>query len=241
MLVSTAVALPSIILSVRLVPRKHYIDEQLKLWARRKLNIDMLLDALKNHVVACSVCRLKCMDPPAVTTGQLYDLGYSQYDVRTFWGRLSLGSHTLVVYTIKNGYFSLEFEHSIGKVQEIYCVDSRIPVDDFDAERRETIFTPNSHRLYIRLLGYLGGNEIRINVVRIAKLVESYEPGLPEKFIDTVRNVIWKKEDREALLQIIYGELERWRNIIELLIPHFPDDLNHLRLLMPVFRRSGSL
>jgi hypothetical protein len=210
--------------------------ESLLKWARRKINVDMLLNAVKHHVVSCNVCRLKCVDPPAVSTGQLYDLGYSQYDVRTFWAKLPLGEHKLTLYRLKAGEFQLVFEHSIGKVNEVYCGNVRVPIDEFDASRRESIFTPNSHRLYIRLSGQLGGNKIRVNIIRFAKLVESYELGLADKVIDTVNDIVWGRKDKSEVFEIIYRELERWKNIVSLILPHFPADRNHLRELMPLFR-----
>ncbi|MEB3759286.1 MAG: hypothetical protein GSR72_04635 [Desulfurococcales archaeon] len=214
-----------------------YIDKELLYWAKRKINIDMLLDSLRRHVIACTICRLKCIDPPAVTTGMLYDLGYSQYDVRVFWSRLPRGEYGFTIYQLKEGEIRILFEHNVGKVQEYYCDDVRIPVDDYDAEKRPTIYTPNSHRLFVRFHGNLGGNLIRVNVVRIAKIVESYEPGLPEELLDVIRQVYWGKRPKEDLARLIVSELSRWRNIVSLLFPHLPkDDAGYVER-MPILRR----
>ncbi|MCE4625642.1 MAG: hypothetical protein F7C35_07265 [Desulfurococcales archaeon] len=198
------------------------IPEELRRWGKRTVNIFMLLDAIKAMILNCVYCRLKCVNPPAVTTGLLRDLGYTQYDIRAFWSRLPLGINKIAIYRTRIGKFDLIFDHRVGAVKETVCRNLTTPVDNIDARRVPSYTSPNTHMLYLQVEGGFGGNVLRINIIRLARIIESYEPGLPERFLVSVREVISGKIDKKYVIDLIYKEIEKWSRTLSLILPYIP-------------------
>ena len=212
------------------------IDQGIARWAEKKRNIEILGKAITALLECCYGERLRCIDPPTATTGMLYSLGLYQYAIRSFWKDLPLGVASIPVYKYLNTSFQIEVEHIVGPVRELRCGDRLIPVDRIDARSLETVFSPHSHAIYLRLAGRIEGNIIRINIIRLAKLMETYDPGSVQRTLGG----ILKMYDSRRMLRRLEGELldylKRWRGILRLILPYMPEREEELLKVSPILR-----
>ncbi len=210
------------------------LDERITRWAGRRRNLVVLGTALLEVLECCYGERLKCVDPPVATTGMLYSMGFGQYTIRRFWDELPLGVSTIPIYRYLNSEFVIEVEHSVGPALELRCGSKLIPVDRLDARGADTIFSPRTHKVYLRILGRIEGNMIRVNLVRLSKLMETYEPGMMR---EVVRGILGSNEDMAGkLLEIVMREIRRWEGILRFLLPYIPRDKENLFKTSPALR-----
>ncbi|MCE4615196.1 MAG: hypothetical protein F7B60_06685 [Desulfurococcales archaeon] len=212
------------------------IDRELIEWGSKHKNIKVLVNAVRELVNCCYSVRIRCTDPPIASTGFLYSLGFHQYLIRSFWSGLPLGVYDIPLYKWLNTDFSLEIEHLISGVNEIRCGELVIPIDELDARMKNTVFTPRSHLLYIRIKGKVGGNVIRLNVIRLAKLIETYEPGWVNSLLDSILKAF---DDPSLLIDLENKVLEETRKralLLSFILPRIPRSVDDLNKLVPIVR-----
>ena len=212
------------------------IDSRLLNWGSKHRNIEVLVKAIQELVNCCYSERVRCTDPPVASTGFLYSLGFHQYLIRSFWSGLPLGTYNVPLYKWLNTNFSLEVEHVISSVNEIECGNLIVPLDELDARMKATIFTPRSHLLYIRINGEIEGNAIRLNVIRLAKLIETYEPGWVNSLLDSISKAYG---DPSMLVDLEYKVLEEIRKrelLLSFILPRIPRSVDDLYKLVPIIR-----
>ncbi|MCE4606388.1 MAG: hypothetical protein F7B59_03540 [Desulfurococcales archaeon] len=212
------------------------IDPRLVKWGSKRRNIEVLVKAIREIVNCCYSERVRCTDPPVASTGFLYSLGFHQYLIRSFWSELPLGTYDIPLYKWLNTSFSLEAEHIISSINEIECGNLIVPIDELDARMKATIFTPRSHLLYIRVKGEIGGNVIRLNTIRLAKLIETYEPGWVNSLLDSISKAY---DDSSLLVDLehkVLEEIGKRELVLSFILPRIPRNIDDLYKLVPVVR-----
>ena len=218
------------------------IDKKLISWARTRDNLLAATEALRIILECCLEKRLRCVDPPLVSTGLIYSMGKNQYFVRNFWSDLPLGTHTVPLYRYLDTYFELEIEHVIDRTWEMECDRHVIPIDHMDhATRREGKLVPRTHLLYARIRGRIEGNRIRVNVVRLARMVEAFEPGWTTVFLDGVEKAYRDISLLEDLEERVLEEISKRKAILLFLLPKVPESIDELFRVAPVVRFLSSL
>jgi hypothetical protein len=212
------------------------IDQRLVKWAGKKKNVEVLVKSLRELVNCCYSEKIRCTDPPIASTGFLYSLGFHQYLIRTFWAELPPGVYKVPLYKYLGTEFFIEIKHEINSIREIKCGKHTIPVDELDARPRETIFTPRSHLLYIRLAGVIEGNVIKINIVRLAKLIETYEPGWVTSILDEILRSFDNPKILDDLEDKVLAEIEKRKLVLSFILPKIPKSKTDLLKLVPVLR-----
>ncbi len=180
--------------------------------------------------------RLRCTDPPVASTGLLYSMGFNQYSVRRFWSELPLGVYNVPLYTYLDTFFNLELEHAKTPVREAECEGMLVPLDNIDSIKWREVSTPQSHVLYARISGRIEGNVIKVNVVRLAKVVETYEPGWVDMFLAGVMRVYRDKSLLAELEKRVLEELLKRRSILSFILPHIPSSREDLHSHVPLVR-----
>ena len=212
------------------------IDKNLLEWAGKKRNIEVLVKSFREIVNCCYSERIRCTDPPIASTGFLYSLGFYQYLIRTFWSELPLGVYEIPLYKYLETQFAIEITHEINSAREIRCGKYLVPVDELDARSKETVFTPRSHLLYVRLSGVVEGNVIKINIVRLAKLIETYEPGWVNSILDSILKAL---NDPSVLVDLedkVLQEIDRRKLLLSFILPRIPKSREDLFKLVPILR-----
>ena len=218
------------------------IDKKLISWARARDNLLAVTQALRIILDCCLEKRLRCVDPPLVSTGLLYSMGEHQYFVRNFWSDLPLGTHTVPLYRYLDTYFELEIEHVIDRTWEMECEKFIIPIDHMDhTTRREGKLVPRTHLLYARIRGKIEGNRIRVNVIRLARMVEAFEPGWTALFLDGVERAYENISLLADLEERVLEEINRRKAILSFLLPKVPECIDELFQVAPVVRFLASL
>ena len=202
--------------------------------AIKPLHVEMLS---KSALVVARCCRamgLGCRDPPIATTGLLYSLGYSQYQVRSLWEALSSRAPLAAeVYRFHGVSFRLVVEHSRGPVYEARCpLGHLVPLDPVDAERKGETYTPHSHRAHAYLEGGVGGAMLRVNVVRLLFLLDL--DGHAEPLVEGLVEAAYGKP--AVLLDRVVGILDRYSGFLGLILPWVPGK-SQLARVSPAIRR----
>ncbi len=213
------------------------LPEGLERWLRNREYAEMVLESVAAVASCCNSLDLSCRDPPAVSSGLLQSLGYGQYRVRSFWSRLPLGTMDVVLYRYEESEWALRLVHDRGPVCEVECEGLLVPLDKFDCKRVGTVFTPNSHRLFLRVWGHVEGNRVEANLIRILVLLEEALPGSLDTIVSLARGALWGRgESGLRLLEKIAGFIERWEGILEFFLPYVPRGLEGLERASPIVR-----
>lgn len=203
--------------------------------AIKPLHVEMLSKSALAVARCCRAMGLGCRDPPIATTGLLYSLGYSQYQVRSLWEALSSRAPlTAEVYRFHGVSFRLVVEHSLGPVYEARCpLGHLVPLDPVDAERKGETYTPHSHRAHAYLEGGVGGARLRVNVVRLLFLLDL--DGLAEPLVEGLVKAAYGNPG--ILLEEVATVLDRYRALLDMLLPWVPGRGQQLARASPAIRR----
>ena len=194
----------------------------------------MLVSSLRAHLACYSVGRFRCVDPPITTTRTLYSLGFRQYEIRKFWATLSVGEHKVPIYRYSLSNFYLEIEHSIGVSNHYLCGKIYVPIDELDAKREKTSITPRTHILYFRLVGKIENNMIKVNAVRLACIMHSFEPEFTSRFLNTILEAYGNPQILSNLGEWALTEIRKWRGVLAFILPKIPENKKELYNLVPL-------
>ena len=197
----------------------------------------MILNSIKTIVESCRALDLECRDPPATTTSLLKSLGYNSYQIKRFWEDIEKVNHkALVLYKLGSSEFGLKFIIDDGSIYEIAIKNKIVPLDENDAKRMETyLFAPKGRRLFMRLSGGSGGY-IDINLVRVLLLVERSSPGTLSSLISSIEEYL-KSGRSEKLKKITLKMFYNFKDVLSLLLPTIPDNLELLLRVIPLLRK----
>ncbi len=208
--------------------------------------LEMLVEATRLVANACLDLGLECRDPPLASTALLYSMGYSQYEIRSLWARLSttnpLGA---LVYKFGNALFNIELEHEIEKIHSIDYKGYRVPVDSLDTirlrrGRRCCEVSPRTHTVRGYIRGSLSEHvNVGVNVVRMLVLIgESLGRGFIDELLDSLLEVIWRNrlEDLERRLSIFFSQ-HRYAKVLKIILPYVPESEEGLLRVSPILRR----
>lgn len=203
----------------------------------RHLTIEMLLKSIKAIVESCKALGLECRDPSATTTSLLKSLGYNVYQIKRFWDDIERANHkVLVLYKFRNSEFGLKFLVDEGPIYEAVVRNKLIPLDENDLKKiKAYLFAPRGRRLFMRLVGGSGGY-IDINLIRILILVERKSPGTLQELIDAIEKYL-KTGEVKILKRITLNLFHNFKDILSLVLPNLPENLELLIRLIPLLRR----
>ncbi len=209
-------------------------------WLSRPDFVSAIIKSIRHDLKCCITEGIDCRDPPAITTSLLYSMGHGQYFVRSFWGKIPPELTRVPIYKHRSSSFYLEFYHDIGTVYEIECDGWITPLDRLDADKMNAIHTPNSHRLFIRISGYVENNSISVNLLRLLYLLEIADRGSVWSFLDLLHKVLENpNKGREELYASITGLVGRWDRVLRIILPKVPGDIDEVRKLSPLVRWVG--
>ncbi len=197
----------------------------------------MILSSIRTIVESCITLDLDCRDPPASTTSLLKSLGYNPYQIKRFWEDIERVNHrVLVLYKFGSSEFGLKFIIDEGPIYEVVVKDKIVPLDENDAKKIETyLFAPKGRRLFLRLSGGSGGY-IDINLIRILLLVERSSPGVLSSLINSIDEYL-KFGRSEKLKEMTLQMFHNFKDILSLVLPAIPDNLELLLRLIPLLRK----
>ncbi|RLG83474.1 MAG: hypothetical protein DRO18_07855 [Thermoprotei archaeon] len=207
--------------------------------------IHALLKGIDTQVKGCIKYRLKCRDPPAVTSSFLrFKLNYTEFRVKRFW-RIAKAYHgySLNVYRLRDAWFHLVILPKKG-VAFTYDNYELFP-DMFDCMRISCTEYPNENLLYIYLEGSLGGEALRLNLVYVLKKLFEVKPLCYETIIEGVKSMVSKGSYSEIVksMPCIFRLLREYGPLLSEILPVIPKTLNDLLLISPalgsIFLRLG--
>ncbi len=205
-------------------------------WAEDKRILKAILDSIEKTIICCRKLGLECRDPPVLTTGSLYSLGYHQYFVRMFWDKLPLGTYVIPLYKQSGFIFNMEIQHDIASTYETTCNNMIVPIDFIDARKTYSTHAPHTHRLFLRISGAAGGNVIKVNLLRILYLIESSKPKTVFRLLDILRKIVYGEEEKQNVLSIAIELIRNWENYLEFIVPQVPASREELRKMSPLLR-----
>ncbi len=208
-------------------------------------DIEIIINSSYSIAKKCVELDLSCRDPPAVTTGVLYSLGYIQYHVRRFWRNVrdSLGNYTL--YKYHDAFYELSLGLETDGLYYLPLEDLAMPLDPLDKElilrkRMDYEFAPRAYQLYVYVEGYYHNHiTIRINLIRILTFLIKYHGQESLDYaIHCVKQLVWKQD--KSCLQTIYRDIvldTHIHGILGVVLPKVPRSFNELLLVSPLIRR----
>ena len=206
------------------------------------LDRELLVKPLKVLLEKCIELNLECRDPYLLTTSFLYSLGYTQYRIRKLWKVLSSAKvYEIIIYKYINSIFSIKMVYEHGPVTHIIVDGIHIPVDRLDVARHHSlqiVKTPHSHKAVAYLEGKISEHiNVKINIIRILVLLyKSQGKEVVEKLLNEIEKLMlgrYSKLDREILNIILKSNCE----ILQLLVPKVPRNLDDLYRLSPALRK----
>lgn len=204
---------------------------------------EAIVNSIRKVSSKCIELNLRCTDPPCVITSLLRCLGYNEYQIRRFWSFFeNLGSNiSFEIYHYSSTRFNLSL--SYRKETIMHLKESCIPLDELDCQRlgSQCIKTPHSHALYMYIEGGMGNTSIRLNVVRVLRLLYPRNPRLTDELMETLINIIWKRASVLELYDKILEVLRVGDDILRFILPFTPNTLKDLLELSPILRRIANL
>ena len=191
-----------------------------------------------DQALKCVEYGLRCLDPPALTSGMLKRYGvHSEHTILSFWralDRILEKVRNLTIYKSKYMDFNLVLTHSL---EDVYLVkDLGIYVDPVDCEDRECVAVPHTHVLKIYLVGsYEGTPRIRINVVNLLSIVIAREP----EFRKCLENLVEDPTSVRRVVEIarcVYILLRKYNNVLARLMDRVPDRFSSFVNISPFLR-----
>ena len=191
-----------------------------------------------DQALKCVEYGLRCLDPPALTSGMLKRYGvHSEHTILSFWralDRVLERNRSLSIYRSKYMDFSLLLMHSL---EDVYLVkDLGIYVDPVDCEGRECVAVPHTHVLRIYLEGsYEGTPRLKINIVNLLAIVIAREPSFRsclERLAEdptSVRNVV-------EIARCVYGLLRKYDKVLARIMDRVPDKFSSFVNISPFLR-----
>jgi len=204
---------------------------------------EAIVNSIRMVYSKCVELNLECIDPPCVITPLLRCLGYNEYQIRRFWFFFeNLGDNVnFEIYHYSSASFNLLL--SYGKETIMHLKGSYIPLDELDCQRigSQCIKTPHAHALYIYIEGRMRNTAIRLNVVRVLRLLYLRNPKLTDELMETLINVIWRRTSILELYNKVLEALSTGSNILKFILPFTPSTLKDLLELSPILRRIANL
>ncbi len=197
--------------------------------------ITALIKGLDSQVRGCVRHRLRCRDPPAVTSTFLrLVLGFSEFRVKRFWRvARSLAGYKLTVYRLRDAQF-----HLVPTVRRgpVFVLSSEpVFLDVFDSMKHRCIEYPNENAFYLYIEGELGGEALRINTVYVLKKLFEVRPRCYETIINSIERIIEGDTIKGILgFTCIFKVLRDYSNLLADVLPVIPRSLSELALLSPV-------
>lgn len=197
------------------------------------------LRATRTVVEACSKLRLECRESPIASTGLLKSMGFSDYEVRRFWRFYeSVTPLKLLLYSFAGFEFHLILNVRQAPLHELEYKGLLIPLDPLDEgklgrEQRLLLrYSPRSNVLHAYLEGRVGG-EIKVNTVRILRLVEERIPGYTARLVDAVLEHLWA-HGRHGIEDIVWDIVASFRGLLRVVLPRVPSSKSEVRELFPI-------
>jgi len=204
---------------------------------------EAIVNSIRKIYSKCAELDLRCIDPPCVITPLLRCLGYNEYQIRRFWAFFeNLGSNiSFEIYHYSSARFNLLL--SYRKETIMHLKESCIPLDELDCQRlgSQCIKTPHSHALYMYIEGRMENTGIRLNVVRVLRLLYLKNPKLTDELMETLMGIIWRRTSILELYDKILEALRTGSNILRFILPFIPNTLKDLLELSPILRRIADL
>ncbi len=201
--------------------------------------VEAIIKSAKRVVEDCIELGLKCLDPPATITPLLRCLGYNEYQARKFWAFFENLEKPLEVKIYK--YLSIEFKLLIAHRKEIvmHLKKGCTPLDELDCRRlhKECIKTPHAHALYVFLEGRVEEDYIRLNIIRLLKLLYEKYPDKTRKILDILVEAAWDHRKINEVYSIILEILRTESELLKLIVPLIPLSINELVERSPILRR----
>jgi len=204
---------------------------------------EAIINSIREVYLKCTDLDLRCTDPPCVITPLLRCLGYNEYQIRRFWSLFeNLGSNiSFEIYHYSSARFNLSL--SYRKETIMHLKGGCIPLDELDCQRlgSQCIKTPHSHALYMYIEGRMGNTSIRVNVVRVLRLLYPRNPKLTDELMETLINIIWRRTSILELYDKVLEALRMGSNILRFILPFIPTTPKDLLELSPILRKIADL
>ncbi|MCE4619109.1 MAG: hypothetical protein F7C37_06690 [Desulfurococcales archaeon] len=213
--------------------------------AIKPLHLEVLVNAARRLVEACTKNNLDCRDPPLASTRFLYSLGYTQYLIRSLWKKLSEPIDSIALYKYENAVFNLSVEHSVEALCSLEYNGLFIPLDAMDSLHlrhggHNCLFTPRTHVIRVYLKGsVLDHVEIRINIIRLLSIIaKGLGLGKVYELLDGIIELLWNRDVRSIESELLeFFHHDNYERILSFFLPHIPRDLEDLLRVSPVLRR----
>ena len=179
--------------------------------------VEMAARAAAAVADCCHSLGLRCADAPAASSRLLYDLGYSQYLVRSFWhGLKALCPLRLPLYRFRGASFYLEARVVEDGFTEAYCGGLHVPLGS-RARAPGAVQVPRGLLLRLHLAGGVGDSRVSINVVRLLTLLRGGRPGLFKALVEAVVEAGWGRP--RPLLEIVDTVVEQLSTVLGIVVP----------------------
>lgn len=194
-----------------------------------------ILEGMLMQLRNCLELNALCRNPPALTTKLLYELGLSDYGVRSFWRVLrrfiNEGHNSIVLLRHGNVEFRIEVDVKKGGVCYIYP-NAYMDIYDCVEYRGRARLISNSNNLYLYVTGLVDGEVfIKMNAIfLLKKLIDMCGGKVAEDLVGAARKLI--EGDFNVLdLQLI--------NNVFITLMRFDREFKELRIRLP--RNEGEL
>ncbi len=203
-----------------------------------ELIANIIARAVRDQVKVCIEYDLKCIDPPALTSGMLKRYGIrSDHAIVGFWRKLVKvlsRCGRVRIYQSKYMAFDLVFIHSVEDVYRL--VDEDAYVDPIDCEHRRCVVAPHSHTLRIYLEGMYGTRlDLKLNLISVLRIVLAREP----RFVYCLDKYVQSPISSESIVKMamcILSLATKYRNALVRVLDKVPSNIETLAMLSPVLR-----
>ena len=197
--------------------------------------LEVLLGSLEAAVGGCRSLGLRCTDPPFMTSRLLERLGYGPYEQRSAWEYArSLEGSPVELYKYLDVRFSL-----VVKVvsRKLLHIDGWMPADYIDCQLAgpRCRVSPRGMAALAYVDGVAGGAEIRLNLVRLLHILDTYLPGSASRLVAAVRAAA--AGDVASLQGVVLDLLQN--ESVRVFLPKVPKDAAGLAALSPAIRRAS--
>ena len=192
--------------------------------------IAAILRCATSVVEACLSYGLECLDPPAATTACLRRHGLTEASAKRLWAKLPQEAR-VTIFRAPGVEIDMVLRHSKGSC--CHLGDST-PLDPLDCRRMGLPKVSNANQLYVYFEGYIEGNVVRMNAIRLLVLASrlGYNP------LELLRAALRAVEERDcsAIRAELASLIEGFRPILKALSPQLPDSLQALVARSPLLR-----
>ena len=179
--------------------------------------VEMAARAAAAVAECCHSLGLRCADAPAASSRLLYDLGYSQYLVRSFWHMLrALSPLRIPLYRYRGAFFALEAAAVEDAFTEAYCGGLHVPLGS-GARAPGAVQVPRGLLLRLHLAGGVGDSTVSINVVRLLTLLRGSRPRLFHSLVEAVVEAGWGRPNK--LLEIVEDVVAGFSSVLGVIVP----------------------